>query len=157
MTAKDDTRILTNSNLCKITYDAVIQACDGEHFPMSLVRNEAQAVYLAVNIGIDSRLQICNCPERGDSFDIEQRKIKAGPNMKHFVEGDDIVLANTLSCSVSPESLCVLIRRLVDDGPYCEDEACDGDCIGCAGPSLAEGILQVLGFDDCGRFVGRDD
>ena len=135
----DDTRILTNGNLCKISYDEITKACNGEHYTMTLKGSDATVAIKAVNHGIDSRLQACYVFQRGDlyQFDTEQQ---------------------WLNCSVSPESLPVFLRRLFDDMEWCDNENCTGeDCDGSIGYSLAEGILQTLGFDDCGRYVGRDD
>lgn len=131
----DDTRILTNGNLCKISYDEITKACNGEHFTMSLTGDDAKVAIKAVNIGIDSRLQAC------------------------FGENDSYETShNRLECSVSPESLPVFLRRLFDYMEWCDSENCTGeDCDGSVGYSLAESILQTLGFDDCGRYVGRDD
>ena len=71
------------------------------------------------------------CPDRGDRYDGGKRK--AGK----------LVLCHTLECSVSPESLPVLLRRLCE----LEDSA---------GMMLAADILMVLGFNDYGKFVGRE-
>jgi hypothetical protein len=139
----DDTRILTNGNLCQITYDDVIRACDGEHFTMTLVdKAEIEAVIAAVNIGIDSRLQACYVPDRGDSYGDGERSITATSDTQHWKTGDKIVLARTLDCVISPESLPVLLRRLFDDVE--------------GGESLADSILDSLGFDDCGKLVADD-
>jgi len=85
----------------------------------------------AVNKGIDGHLEACFCPNRGDRYDGGKRK--AGK----------LVLCRTLECSVSIESLPVLLRRLSDF----DDEA---------GPRLASDIFTVLGFNECGKFVGRE-
>ena len=85
----------------------------------------------AVNEGIDSHLEACYCPDRGDQYDGGQRKARK------------LVLCHTLECSVSVESLPVLLRRLSD----LKDEA---------GPRLASDILTVLGFNEYGKFVGRE-
>ena len=114
------------------TYDAVRTAMNGEPFPMSLTdTDEINAIIAAVNQGIDAHLEACFCPDCGDRYDGGQRK--AGK----------LFLCQTLECSVSPESLPVLLRRL------CE---LDGE----AGMSLAADILTVLGFNDSGDFVGRE-
>lgn len=115
-----------------ITYETVRTAMNGEPFTMSLTdTDEIKAVIMAVNQGIDAHLEACYCPDRGDRYDGGQRK--AGK----------LVLCTTLECSVSPESLPILLRRL------CELE--DG-----AGMMLAGDILFVLGFNECGEFVGRE-
>ena len=71
------------------------------------------------------------CPDRGDRYDGGKRK--AGK----------LVICQTLECSVSPESLPVLLRRLFDS----DNEA---------GMRLAGDILTVLGFNEYGKFVGRE-
>ena len=137
---KDDTRILTNSNMCPITYDEIIKACDGENYTMSLTGEDAQITIKAVNIGIDSRLQACYVKERGDSYSAGERT--AG----------ELVLCGCLNCEISPESLCVLLRRLFEDMEYTGEDGDDCDL----GWSLGESILTTLGFDDGGKFVGRE-
>lgn len=71
----------------------------GEPFTMCLSSREATAVIEAVNQGIDSHLEACSCPDRGDTY----------------------VTGRKLECSVSVESLPTLIRRLTeqegDTGP----------------------------------------
>ena len=95
-----------------VTYEAIRSAMGGEPYTMSLTgMDEIQAVVAAVNQGIDSYLEACFCPQRGDSFIGGERR--AGK----------LVLCRTLECVVSPESLPTLLRRL-----------CEGDD---AGMSLA--------------------
>lgn len=127
----------TNGNLCTVSYEAVRKAMEGHPFTMSLTDTaEIKAVIAAVNQGIDSHLEACFCPERGDRY--EGGKRKAGK----------LILCHTLECSVSPESLPVLLRRL------CE---LDGDVeVIDAANSLATDILMCLGFNEYGEFVGRE-
>ena len=114
-----------------VTYKAVRSAMDGQPYTMSLTgTDEIRAVVDAVNQGIDSHLEACFCPQRGDSY--EGGKRKAGR----------LTLCRTLECVVSPESLPVLLRRLFE-----------GDD---AGMTLAGDILMTLGFDEYGQFVGRE-
>jgi hypothetical protein len=116
----------------KVTYEQVRVAMTDDPFTMSLTDpDEIRAVILSVNVGIDSRLEVCFCPNRGDRY--EGGKRKAGK----------LVLCHSLDCSVSPESLPVLLRRLFES----DDEA---------GNRLANDILMVLGFDYSGKFVGRE-
>lgn len=153
-TVKDDTRVLRQENLCEVEYDAIIAACNGEHYTMSLTSHrEIEVVVKAVNVGIDSRLQACYCPERGDDYGQGKRSITATKDTKFWKAGAELVLARTLECSISPESLCVLLRRLYEDMESTGDDGDDAD----VGMSLASSIMQTLGFDDCGKFVGRDD
>ena len=122
-----------NSNGCTITYEFVRQAMNGEPFPMSLVGEAARAAVDAVNIGIDSHLEACST--RGQ--DRYEFKKHAGP-----------LCCVKLECSVSIESLPVLIRRLFElEGDERREDAAR---------SLAEDILMVLGIDDEGHYVGRE-
>jgi hypothetical protein len=105
------------------------------HYSMSLVGDDIQAVINAVNIGIDAHLTACNCPERGDSFEVGDRSITATSETKHWKKGDKLQLAQTLECKVSAESLPVLLRRLED----CDDEAAW---------SIRDAILSTLGIEE---------
>lgn len=145
-TAEEDVEVLTNENNCSIPYAAVRKAMDGENYTMSLVGDDARVVVNAVNIGIDSRLQAC-CGENDDYGD-GKRTIIADEDGARWKAGDELVLAHTLECSVSPESLPVLLRRLFEDMKG-DDDADDG-------MSLAASILLTLGFDEQGVFVGRE-
>ena len=117
--------------MCSFSYEPIRKAMNGESFTMSLTDvDEIEAVIAAVNQGIDSHLEACFCPERGDEYSGGTRK--AGR----------LVLCRTLDCTISPESLPVLLRRLLDG----DDEA---------GYRLANDILCVLGFNEDGKFVGR--
>ena len=123
------TRIHTGNGT--VTYNAVRSAMDGQPYTMSLTgTDEIRAVVDAVNQGIDSHLEACFCPQRGDSYEGGRRK--AGR----------LTLCRTLECVVSPESLPVLLRRLFD-----------GDDVGM---TLAADILMTLGFDEYGHFIGRE-
>lgn len=62
-------------------------------YPMSLVGPDIQACVDVVNQGIDSRLQACFVPDRGDKFER---------------------VGNRLECLVSAESLPILVRRLLE-------------------------------------------
>jgi len=74
---------------------AIIEACKGEEYTMKLNSTDAAPVQRACSIGIDSHLEACFVPSRGDSYDWHDGK---------------------LHCCVSPESLAVLCRRLADIG-----------------------------------------
>ena len=127
-------RIHTGSGT--VTYTAVRRAMNGEPYNMSLTDTaEVKAVIEAVNQGIDSHLEACFCPDRGDNFEGGRRM--AGK----------LVLCHTLECTVSTESLPVLLRRL-----YELDTTED---VADAGMSLADAVLLTLGFDEYGEFVGR--
>ena len=121
-----------------VTYETIRQAMNGAPFTMSLVEeDEIRAVVLAVNQGIDAHLEACFCPDRGDEY--EGGKRKAGK----------LVLCRTLECTVSPESLPVLLRRL------CESDLGDSETDS-AGTRLAMDILYVLGINEYGEYLGRE-
>ena len=122
----------------KLTYHAVRKAMDGQKYTMSLTdTDEIRAVVDAVNIGIDSHLEVCFCPELGDRYEAGKRT--AGK----------YVLCGTLECAVSVESLPVLVRRLFDLRG-------EDDGVVDAAMRLAGDVLMTLGFDEYGRFVGRE-
>jgi len=107
-----------------------------DNYSMSLVGDDIEAVVNAVNIGIDAHLTACNCPQRGDSYQYGERSITATSDTEHWNAGDRLVLAHTIECKVSAESLPVLLRRLGEDG---SDTA----------QSLRGAILSTLGIDEC--------
>jgi hypothetical protein len=121
-----------NSMLCDISYASVERAVGATPYTMSLVGAAAQAVILAVNQQIDSHLEACFVPARGDSYKAGTRTIRG------------LVVCHVLECRVSAGSMAVLLRRLLQDG---DDTARD----------LSETILTALGFSESGRLVGRDD
>jgi len=121
-----------------VDYETVRQAMANEPFTMSLTdSDEIKAVIAAVNEGIDSHLEACYCPDRGDRY--EGGKRRAGK----------LVLCQTLECVVSPESLPTLLRRL------CESDLGDAD-VEAEGNRLASDILMCLGISETGTFVGRE-
>ena len=75
---------------------AAIRSASDEPYAMHLVSDDAELVMSAVNQGIDSHLEACYIPDRGDSYE-----------WKH---GE---WSERLYCLVSPESLSVLVRRLM--------------------------------------------
>lgn len=139
---------LEDSNGYRIKYSDIRKAMKDEPFDMSAVGKEAEWIQKAVNQGIDSHLEACYVPERGDSYSFQKDQI------------GQKVYAIRLYCEVSVESFPVLLRRLfeMDTGEYDEDgnpiDKPDPD----GGPArLAQDMLCVLGFDEYGKFVGRDD
>jgi hypothetical protein len=122
----------------KVTYKAVRKAMGRQPYSMSLTdTEEIRAVVLAVNQGIDSHLEACLCPDLGDSYGDGARTLSDGR-----------VLCGCLDCVVSVESLPVLLRRL------CELDTAEDTAD--AGMTLAGDILMTLGFDEYGKFVGRE-
>ena len=122
-----------------VSYETIRQAMYGEPFDMSLTdMDEIRAVIEAVNEGIDSHLEACFCPDRGDRYGGGERR--AGK----------LVLCRTLECVVSPESLPVLLRRL------CESELGGDPDVQAEGNRLASDILMVLGISESGKFVGKE-
>lgn len=130
-----------NTDMIHIPYSAVIAACNGEHYPMSLCPTEAAWVVAAVNQGIDSFLEACNVPERGDSYEWKTTFVGTTALARHLV------------CEVSPLSLVTLLRRLGELDPEelgCTDSTGEPIC-------LVDSILSTLGFDESGEFVGREE
>ena len=122
-----------------VDYETIRQAMAGEPFTMSLTdTDEIKAVIAAVNEGIDSHLEACYCPDRGDRY--EGGKRRAGK----------LVLCRTLECVVSVESLPTLLRRL------CESDLGGDPDVQAEGNRLAGDILMVLGINEYGEFVGRE-
>jgi len=121
----------------KMTYKAVRRAMGRQPYTMSLTdTTEIRAVVEAVNQGIDGHLEACFCPDRGDSYEGGERKV------------GKLVLCRSLDCTVSVESLPVLLRRLF--------ELDTTDDVADAATSLGGDILMTLGFDEYGQFVGRE-
>jgi len=83
-----------NSNLCVISYAIVRKAMKGKPFTMRLAKADGKIVEHVVNKGIDSRLEACFSPDRGDKYVWEN---------------------GFLNCVVSVESFPVLLRRLSED------------------------------------------
>jgi len=88
----NDLGTLVTNNLVTVSYDLIRQAMKGEPYTMELAGDDGGYVIEAVNQGIDSRLEACYCPDRGDRYT---------PGGK-------------LACVVSVESLPVLLRRLFE-------------------------------------------
>ncbi len=122
-----------------VDYETIRKAMNGEPFTMSLTdSDEIRAVIEAVNEGIDSHLEACNCPDRGDRYEGGERK--AGK----------LTLCRTLECIVSVESLPVLLRRL------CESDLGGDPDVQAEGNRLACDILMCLGINEYGEYVGRE-
>ena len=86
-----------------ITYQMIREAMAGKPYPMTIAEDdEIAAVVDAVNEGIDSHLEACNSPDRGDSYEPEDTHVGDPP----------MLLCRKLACVVSVESFPVLLRRL---------------------------------------------
>ena len=130
-TAQDDFTIC-NSDLVQVPYSTVLRAIertDSAPFTMTIrCATEWAAIAQCVNQGIDSHLEaIC---DPSDVFD-------------------------NGNCSVTPHSLCVLLRRL-GDTEFQATENHVADELWDASTSLQSSILMVLGIDEYGKYVGRE-
>ena len=99
---------------------AIDRAAPHRGYAMSLVGEDRQKVITAVNRGIDAHLEACFVPTRGDRF-----RLQTPAGIRGRISGP------RLECQVSPQSLPVLIRRLMESG----DEGAE---------SLASSICQTL-------------
>jgi len=99
---------------------AIAKAVPKAGYSMSLVGEDQPTVITTVNQGIDSHLEACYVPARGDSF-----RLRTPPGIRGRISGP------RLECRVSPQSLPVLIRRLMESG----DEQAE---------SLASSMCQTL-------------
>ena len=102
---------------------AVAAAAPKRGYQMSLAGEDCRAVTDAVNQGIDAHLEACFIPDRGDSFRFQT---PAGIHGR--------ICGPRLECLLSPDSLPVLVRRLMESG---NDTA----------QSLASSICQTLGIE----------
>ena len=130
--SKTETTI-TNCQLVKVAYLTVleaIKATDSDPFTMKIrCQVEWAAIAQCVNQGIDSHLEACS------------------------IKGKDVY--DNGYCSVSPESLCTLLRRLGDTYFKATEEHSQED-LWDAAMSLQSSIFIVLGIDDFGNYVGRE-
>ena len=122
----------TTGNGVRITYDLVRKVAGTSPYPMSLAGKAALWVQKAVNIGIDSHLEACFVPDRGDSYKEGVRKVKG------------VIVQRTLECRVSPESLPVLLRRLFELELESDQ---DGD----SPARLASDLLSTIGIGEDGK------
>ena len=132
--ATTDDFTVTNTDLIEIPYSTVrkaIEATGSDPFKM-LIRCpiEWTAIAQCVNRGIDSHLEaICDA---ADVFD------------------------NSGRCEVTLHSLCVLLRRL-GDTDFTNTAQHSAEDIWNAATSLQSSILLVLGTDEYGKYVGREE
>lgn len=92
-------------------YAKITALCANRPYDM-ILRNKFEIDFIVslISKGIDSYLEACFVPERGDKY---------------------ILTAGALSCVISPESLCCLVRRIIEsDNEEMQD--------------LAEGIMESL-------------
>lgn len=124
---------IINCQLVDVPYSTVlkaIEAADSDPFTMKIrCKVEWAAIAQCVNQGIDSHLEAC------------------------FVSGKDKY--DDGRCSVSPESLCTLLRRLGDTYFEASEDHSSEDLYDAA-TSLQSSIFIVLGIDDYGEYVGRE-
>lgn len=124
---------ICNSQLVPVSYRTVLNAIeltDSDPFTMTIrCQIEWAAIAQCVNQGIDACLEACNL-QGIDKYD-------------------------NGNCSVSPNSLCVLLRRL-GDTEFTDTDKHNADEIWDAATSLQSSIFTVLGIDEYGKYVGRE-
>ena len=124
---------ITNCQLVNVAYSKVLKAIEAtasDPFTMTIrCKVEWAAIAQCVNQGIDSHLEAC------------------------FVNGKDKY--DNGNCSLSPESLCTLLRRLGETYFNTTEEHSQED-LWDAAMSLQSSIFIVLGIDDFGNYVGRE-
>ena len=124
---------ILNCQLVNVPYTTVlkaIEATDSDPFVMTIrCKVEWAAVAHCVNQGIDAYLEAC-CIKDKDVFD-------------------------NGNCSVSPQSLCTLLRRL-GDTEFKATEKHSAEDLWDAATTLQSSIFMVLGIDDYGTYVGRE-
>ena len=123
---------ICNSDLVQVPYRTVLQAIedtDSNPFTMMIRCSiEWAAIATCVNAGIDSHLEaIC---DPNDVFDNGR-------------------------CSVTPHSLCVLLRRM-GDTEFRDTDKHAADDLFDASTSLQSSIFTVLGIDESGQYIGRE-
>ena len=130
LVATDNT--ICNLQLVQVNYSTVLRAIeltDSDPFTMTIrCPVEWAAIAQCVNQGIDSHLEAICDPQ--DVFD-------------------------NGNCSVTPHSLCVLLRRMCDT-EFRDTDNQSADDLWDAATSLQSSIFTVLGIDECGDFVGRE-
>lgn len=123
---------ICNSELVQVPYSTVLRAIaltDSDPFTMTIrCPIEWAAIAQCVNQGIDAHLEAC---------------------LK------DIDRYENGQCSITPHSLCVLLRRM-GETEFRDTEDHTADDIWDAAMSLQTGILTVLGIDEYGTYVGRE-
>lgn len=128
----DDVELIVTDCGHNVPYAQVRAAMAAEgltHYRMAFLcsTDDTKAVVKAVNQGIDSHLQACYCPARGDSYEIRP----AG------------IMGDRLYCVVSAESLPVLLRRLFEQWAEAWTEDSEED----HPASLVRDILGTLNIE----------
>ena len=123
---------ICNSDLVQVPYSTVLRAIedtDSDPFTMTIrCASEWAVIATCVNAGIDSHLEaIC---DPNDVFDHGR-------------------------CSVTPHSLCVLLRRM-GDTEFRDTDKHAADDLFDASTSLQSSIFTVLGIDESGQYIGRE-
>lgn len=129
-----------NSDGAVVRYETVRRALEGED-PLVMRLTDAReiaALIEAVNERIDSCLESCFVPDRGDHYE--------GKARSH----DGTTVCWELVCHVSAASLPVLLRRL-EDHPFKDDD------LASAALGLQSDILTALNINDRGEFVPEDE
>ena len=125
---------ICNSQLVQVNYSTVLRAIedtDSDPFPMTIrCSAEWTAITQCVDRGIDSHLEACNLQ-----------------GIDRYDNGN---------CSVSPKSLCVLLRRL-GDTEFRDTDEHNADDLWDAAASLQSSIFAVLGINESGKYVGREE
>lgn len=110
----------------------IVGNCDGQPYIMDLPGTDGKLVEKMVNQGIDSHLEACFVTARGDNYEWKQ-----DDGIRGRVRGA------SLRCTISPESLRVLVRRLMTVE---ESERFDGSEADNA-QMLASGICSTLDIE----------
>ncbi|QDT24381.1 hypothetical protein [Gimesia chilikensis] len=123
---------ICNSQLVQVNYSTVLRAIeltDSTPFTMTIRSPlEWAAIAQCVNQGIDSHLEAVCEPQ--DVF-------------------------NNGHCSVTPHSLCVLLRRM-GDTEFRDTDGHNADEIRDAAMSLQSSIFTLLGINEYGECIGRE-
>jgi hypothetical protein len=121
---------ICNSDLVQVAYSTVLRAIeltDSDPFTMTIrCPVEWAAIAQCFNQKIDAHLEACNLQ-----------------GIDHYDNG---------VCSISPHSLCVLLRRMGDRDTdnHVADDLWD------VATSLQSSIFTVLGIDEYGEYIGRE-
>lgn len=86
---------------------AAIKKAAPDFYQMDLARPDAETMIKVVNQGIDSHLEACFVPDRGDKYDVHGCR---------------------MTCKVSRESLPVLVRRLMESDDENAQSLASGIC-----------------------------